>query len=248
MSKIALRLSMLFVLGLLPALSAAGEARDVMQRMQRLLRADTNQARYSMRVKTPEWQREIRMDSWDDRPGKRFFIRILSPVKDRDTTFLKVGPNLWMYIPKLERDIRIPPSMMLSAWMGSDFTNDDLVKSSSIVDDYTHRILKRRGADLIIESLPRPEAPVVWGKLIHRIRRDGTPLWAEYYDEHGALVRRMRFEDVREIGGRRIPARWVMRPLSEPGHETTLILEDATFDIPLDDHIFERANLKRRRP
>ena len=244
------RLFLLFLVFTLTLIHArpvlAGEAHDVMRRMQVLLRADTNRARYTMQVITPEWRREIRLQSWDDRPGRRFFIRILAPRKDRDTTFLKVGPNLWMYIPKLERDIRIPPSMMLSAWMGSDFTNDDLVKSSSIVDDYTHRILSRDDDTFVIESLPRPEAPVVWGRLVHRIRRDGIPLLAEYYDEHGQLMRRLSFEAVREVGGRRIPTRWIMRPVTRPGHETVLILEDAAFNIPLDARIFERAHLRRR--
>ncbi len=247
MARLVFGLAMVSWPGFLSALPAAtDEATDVMRRMQVLLRADTNEARYTMRVITPEWQREIRLQSWDDRPCRRFFIRILAPRKDRDTTFLKVGPNLWMYIPRLERDIRIPPSMMLSAWMGSDFTNDDLVKSASIVDDYTHRILSRDDEAFVIESLPRPEAPVVWGKLVHRIRRDGIPLWAEYYDEHGQLLRRLRFEAVREVGGRRIPTRWIMQPLTRPGHETVLILEDASFNIPLDARIFERAHLRRR--
>jgi len=198
------------------------EALNTMQQLQRLLRSDTNSARYRMQVITPEWQRSMRLDSWDDRPGKRFFIRILSPKKDKGTAFLKAGANLWMYLPKLERDIRIPPSMMLSSWMGSDFTNDDLVKSSSVVEDYRHRIIARDGDILVIESQPRPEAPVVWGKLIHRIRADGLPLSEEFYDEDGNKVRVMHFEAPREMGGRRIPSRWVMEPLDKPGHRTIM--------------------------
>jgi len=119
-------------------------ATDLVSKVQDRLRSQTSYARYTMRIETAEWQRTVRLDAWDDRRHKRFFIRILAPRKDKDTTWLKDGGNLWMYLPKLERDIRIPPSMMLSNWMGSDFTNDDLVKMESVVEDYHHRLLSDR--------------------------------------------------------------------------------------------------------
>lgn len=223
------------------------QALETMKRLQKLLRSDTNIARYTMHVVTPDWQRTMRLESWDDLPGKRFFIRILSPKKDKDTTFLKVGSNLWMYIPKLERDIRIPPSMMLSSWMGSDFTNDDLVKFSSVVEDYDHKVIRRDGNVLIVESIPRPNVAVVWGKLIHHVQVDGLPLLEEFYDEDGKKVRVMHFEDPRELGGRRIPGRWVMEPLNKPGHQTVMEIEQIQFDVTIPPSVFERANLRRRR-
>ena len=228
-----------------PAAGADESARQVMVKLERLLRADTNTGRYLMRVHTKDWDRSIELDDWDDRPGKRFFIRILKPAKDRGTAYLKDGPNLWMYMPKLERDIRIPPSMMLSSWMGSDFTNDDLVKAESVVDDYTHRIIAHKDGVLTVESIPKPDAPVVWGKLVHRIRDDGIPLQEDFYDEHGKLVRSLTFEDVREIGGRRIPTRWVMQPLDEPGKQTVLTIESITFNVPIPASVFTRQNLRR---
>ncbi|MDX8404268.1 MAG: outer membrane lipoprotein-sorting protein [Mariprofundaceae bacterium] len=224
------------------------EARETMIKLQELLRSDTNMARYTMTVKTADWKRSITMDNWDDRPGKRFFIRIIAPKKDRDSTYLKLGPNLWMYLPKLERDIRIPPSMMLSSWMGSDFTNDDLVKSASVVDDYKHSIMSRDSdsGTITIESIPKEDAPVVWGKLVHIIRSDGIPLSEDFYDEHGKKRRSLKFEDAHEIGGRIIPTRWVMQPLDSPDKQTTLQIETIEFDPPIADSVFTRANLKRR--
>ena len=255
----AARLGRLFA-GLLAtlALTCAGAtlaaqdsaAIDLVRKVQELLRSDTNISIYHMEVIRPDWRRAIRLKSWDDRPGKRFFIHILAPKKDRDTTFLKVGGNLWMYLPKLERDIKIPPSMMLTSWMGSDFTNDDLVKSSSVVDDYTHRYLARGGGGaagvVTIESLPKPDAPVVWGKLIHRLRRDGTPLEEVFFDEGGRAVRRLSFEAVKEMDGRRIPTRWIVQPLGKPGHRTVMIIEEIAFDVPITGATFGRANLRRR--
>ena len=232
------------LLASLPA-HAGDAARQTMQRLQDLLRSQTSIATYTMRVTTPEWQRGIRFKAWDDRAGKRFFIRILAPKKDKGTAWLKLGGNLWMYLPRLERDIRIPPSMMLSSWMGSDFTNDDLVKSASVVDDYTHRIINRDARTVTIESLPKPDAPVVWGKLVHVIRSEGIPVSEAFFDEHGRKVRLLEFSDVREMGGRRIPSRWVMHPLNEKGKRTELVIEKIRFDPPIADAVFARANLKR---
>ncbi len=226
--------------------SSSNEARETMVRLQELLRSDTNTARYTMTVRTPDWERSITMDSWDDRPGKRFFIRVIDPVKDRDTTYLKLGPNLWMYLPKLERDIRIPPSMMLSSWMGSDFTNDDLVKAASVVDDYHHSLIRNVDGTVTIESTPKPDAPVVWGKLVHVIRDDGIPLAEDFYDEHGNKKRSMKFENVKEIGGRTIPTRWVMLPQDNPDKQTILQVEAIEFDPKIGDAVFTRANLKKR--
>lgn len=234
------------MLAWLPLAAWAGEdARALMVRLQQLLRSQTSIATYAMRVETPEWTRTIRFRAWDDRPGKRFFIRVLYPKRDEGTGWLKLGGSLWMYLPRLERDIRIPPSMMLSSWMGSDFTNDDLVKAASVVDDYTHRIVARDARTVTIESLPKPDAPVVWGKLVHVLRADGIPLSEAFYDEHGRKRRLLTFEDVRRMGGRTIPARWVMRPLDEPGKRTVLQLQEVRFDVPIPEDVFTRANLKR---
>jgi len=221
------------------------DARTIIEQVQQLLRADTSTARYTMKIMTPEWQRSVRFDAWDDRRHKRFFIRIRAPQKDRGTGWLKDGGNLWMYLPKLERDIRIPPSMMLSSWMGSDFTNDDLVKMESMVDDYRHRVVDENKSVIVIESVPRPEAPVVWGRIIHRVSRDGLPVRDDYYDEHGTHVRRLVFSDPAVMDGRRIPTRWVMTTDTKPGHRTEMIIESVQFNPVLSPDIFTRANLRR---
>ncbi|RMH51462.1 MAG: outer membrane lipoprotein-sorting protein [Zetaproteobacteria bacterium] len=209
------------------------------------MRAERSIARYTMRIETAQWRRTLRFDAWDDRSGHRFFIRVLAPRKERDTTWLKDGANLWMYLPRLERDIRIPPSMMRSSWMGSDFTNDDLVKMDAIVRDYRHRIIGDDGAIYTVESTARPDAPVVWGRIVHRIGHDGLPRTDDYYDEHGRHIRTITFDRVRTMDGRRIPTRWVVQPSATPGRRTVMLLERITFDPPIPARIFSRANLRR---
>jgi len=229
-----------------PMLSSAAEidAKRVIQNVQDLMRSNSSTARYTMHIQTADWQRSISFQSWDDRMGNRFFIRVVSPRKEKGTAWLKSGKNLWMYLPKLERDIRIPASMMLSSWMGSDFSNDDLVKMDSVVADYNHRILSQDGTSITIQSTAKPDAPVVWGKIIHVVGRDGIPLRDDYYDEHGVHIRHLDFREVQTIGGRRIPTLWVMIPLSDIGKKTLLKLENATFDKTIPEHVFTRSNLR----
>ncbi|MDQ6998622.1 MAG: outer membrane lipoprotein-sorting protein [Mariprofundus sp.] len=219
-------------------------ARDLVRRLQDRLRSDSSMTRYNMRIETADWQREVEMDAWDDRAKKRFFIRILAPKKDKNTTWLKSGGNLWMYLPKLERDIRIPPSMMLSNWMGSDFTNDDLVKMESVVEDYTHRVLSEQDGVYAVESIPRPDAPVVWGKIVRLIRHDAMPLSEDYFDEHGAHIRHLAFDRIQMMGGREIPTRWIMQADDSPDKRTIMILEKVTFDAVIEENIFTRRNMR----
>ena len=200
--------------------------------------------------------RVIRFQSWEERDSKRSFIRILGPAKDAGTGFLKLHPNLWMYIPRVERTMRIPPSMMLQSWMGSDLSNDDLVKESSTLDDYSHRLL---GGDpepeghpgrsaYVIEYVPHEEAPVVWGKIVAWIDKEQwSPLQQDFYDEGGEVLRRMRFSDIRQIGDRWVPHHWSVVPLDKEGYSTTVEIERMVFDAEIDPAVFTKRNLRKAR-
>lgn len=240
-----------------PALSpppASPSAREVAESVERTFRGDSGFLDATMIVKSPRLPepRRVRFQSWDDRGGKRSFIRILEPPKDAGTAFLKLHPNLWSWVPRVERTIRIPPSMMLQSWMGSDFTNDDLVRESSVLDDYEHRWL---GVDAsapaapvwVIEYRPREGAPVVWGRIVAWIdAAKRAPLRQEFYDEAGVKLRVMTLGDFRPEGARSYPHRWVMTPLDQPGHETAIEVHAVRFDEKFDDEIFTLRNLERR--
>lgn len=200
--------------------------------------------------------RVVSFESWDDVSSKRSFIRIESPAKDRGTSFLKLHPNMWMYVPRVERTMRIPPSMMMQSWMGSDFTNDDLVRESSELEDYDH-VLK--GLDpsppghpglqaYVVEYIPHEEAPVVWGRIVAWIEVEhGTPLHQDFYDEAGERLRAMEFGDIRIDGDRHVPHSWVMTPLDKEGHETRIEIRTFDFDAEFDDALFTKRNLTRAR-
>lgn len=232
--------------------------REVARRAENALYSDRTYLEAEMTVVSPRLssERVVAFRSWNDRPGNRSFIRISSPAKDAGTGFLKLHPNLWMYVPRVERTMRIPPSMMLQSWMGSDFTNDDLVRESSQLDDYDHELL---GVDpqleehpgeraYVVDYLPHEDAPVVWGRIRAWIETDHhTPLRQEFFDEDGTKLRVFQLSDVREVQGRHFPHRWVMTPLDKEGHQTAIEIEEIRFDEDFDERIFTTRNLKGRR-
>ena len=233
------------------------DAEEIARRAEDVLRSDRTYMEATMTVISPRLgkPRVVSFRSWDDRVKDRSFIRILSPAKDAGTSFLRLPPNLWTYVPRVERTMRIPPSMMLQPWMGSDFTNDDLVKESSDVEDYDHRLLRidesPEGHEglraYVLEYVPHEEAPVVWGRIVGWIATEHfTPLREDFYDEDGVKVRSMHFGDIREVDGRHVPHLWVMTPLEKKGYETRLQVERIEFDASFDDEVFTTRNLKER--
>ncbi len=231
--------------------TAQPTAREIMKRADELTRGETAQGTYTMTVVRPDWERTMVFAYWSEGTEKSF-IRVEEPVKDRGVSFLKVGREMWQYVPRINRVIKIPPSMMLQSWMGSDFTNDDLVKESSVVDDYEHTLLAQEelyGFDTYkIELVPKPETAVAWDKLIEWIRVDDyVPLRAEYYSERGELVRTMLFGDIKRFGDRVIPARYELVEEKKEGRRTILQLDDAVFDKTIPGSVFTQRNLRRSR-
>jgi outer membrane lipoprotein-sorting protein len=237
-----------------PARAEEWTAEKLIERAEDIMRGSTSEMKATMIVTTPRWTREVRFRSWDDRVGDRSFTRILSPRKDRGTGFLRQHQHLWTYLPRVERVMRIPPSMMLQPWMGSDFTNDDIARESSFVEDYKPKLLGRKtfdGVELIgIELVPDDDAPVVWARVEGWLDPESlAPRRFFYFDEpeEGRFerVRTMLLDDVREVQGRPLPHFWEMTPEHKPGHKTSFRIEEVQFDEPMGDDLFTQENLRR---
>jgi outer membrane lipoprotein-sorting protein len=248
-----MRLAAVLLAGALALARAAAasepDARAILDRVETLLWGKTVQGEYEMTIATPRWQRTLELRAWMERP-RRSFIRILAPAKEKGIGSLRIGAEMWNYLPNVERTIKVPPSMMLQPWMGSDLTNDDLVKASSLIDDYDHRVVREEvsggAAAYVLELMPKPEAAVVWGKILYWIRKgDFMPLKEAFYDERGTLVRVMTFSEFRPIGGRTIPTKWEIRPSDKPGNSTTFVIKSAAYDRPIDGEIFTQRNLQK---
>jgi outer membrane lipoprotein-sorting protein len=246
--------TILIITGLLTALSTPPQGPDpteLVRRADRLLRGQTHTGTYRMEVTTPRWTRSLKMRVWT-KGTDRSLIRIDEPAQETGTGFLKMGVEVWSYLPGVAKTVKIPPSMMQQSWMGSDFTNDDLVKESSILTDYTQHLV---GAETLegvatwhLRLEPRPEATVVWGRVEVWIQQEGDIIRREvFYDQSGEQVSEMTLDQIKELGGRRIPTRYVMVPSDKEGHRTVLYIDEATFDEPIADSFFSLQNLRRIR-
>ena len=212
-------------------------------------RGETMQSEMTMTIVRPKWERTISMKSWS-KGEKYFLIYITAPAKEKGQVFLKVDKEMWNYVPTISRMIKIPPSMMMQSWMGSDFTNDDLVKQSSIVVDYEHTLLAketlREKECYKIELIPHEDAAVVWGKIVSWITKDGYDLWkSEYYDEDGYLQNTQNAYDIKNFGDRDIPSRMEILPADKEGEKTVLLFSNSVFNEPIDDSFFSKQNMKK---
>lgn len=230
----------------------AQTATDIIREADEKLRGQSSKSKVTVRIVRPNWTRDITTTSWSF--GSEYaLIFISSPARDEGTVFLKREKEIWNWQPSIERTIKLPPSMMMQSWMGSDFTNDDLVRESSIVNDYTHAFdgdTTVLGYDCHkILLTPKPDAAVVWGKIISYISKDESlQLMAKFYDEDGYLINQMEGFDVIEFDGRTLPQRVRMTPMDNPEQYTEMVYEGLEFDIDVDQEFFSQRNMKRIRP
>ncbi|HVZ79872.1 MAG TPA: outer membrane lipoprotein-sorting protein [bacterium] len=245
-SLVLLGLSLLFSLSLAAADRPA--VKEVLKKVDDLYRGATSQGEVSMIVETPDWKRTMGMSLWSEGMDKTFVV-LRSPAKDAGVATLRVKRDMWNYFPRINKTLKVPPSMMMGSWMGSDFTNDDLVKESSLLDDYDAVWSKEEEPGTwALDLTPKARTATVWGR-IHMILRAGTliPLAEEYFDEHGEKVRIMKFSDVKKVGDRELPMTLELTPLKKPGNRTVLIYKSLEFDKPLPPSTFSLQNLRRAR-
>jgi outer membrane lipoprotein-sorting protein len=233
-----------------PVMAGAAErtGREILNKVDDLYRGDSAHGRMHMHIVTEHWERTLKLAFWSK--GKEYsLIRILEPLKEKGTATLRVENELWNYLPKVERVIKLPSSMMSASWMGSHFTNDDLVKESRMTEDYSFEITfegRKDGREVIeITCRPKPEAPVVWGKLLVTVRpKDFLPYSIEYYDEDLDLARTMIFDRIVELDDRTIPARTTMLPEDKPDEKTKVTYEAIDFNVDIDRSFFSIRNLR----
>ena len=224
--------------------------REIVKHIDELYRSESSYAELEMEIVTPHWERTLKMKAWS-RGMNKTFIRILAPAKDKDVATLRIENEMWNCLPKINKVIKVPPSMMMSSWMGSDFTNDDLVKEFTWLDDYEFELINPEEAEeglLYIELIPREDLPVVWGKIILAARRsDYIPVWEKYYDEKGKLMRVINFLDIKTFDGKAIPSVMELIPEDKEGNKTIIRYLDIKFHSDVSEDTFNLRNLRSRR-
>jgi outer membrane lipoprotein-sorting protein len=212
------------------------------------MRGKSSVATVVMTVHRPDWERKMTIKAWT-RGRKNSLFYIDSPPKDHGNGTLKKGREMWMYNPKINRVIKVPPSMMSQSWMGSDFSNNDLAKSDSLLTDYTHSIIGTESLNgkkvYLIKSMPKPDAPVVWGMQKLKIREDLIWLSQEFFDEDLAPVKKMTTFEIQMLSGKLYPKVWRMRKVDEENKYTELNYTSLVFKFDLPDSLFTLTSLRK---
>jgi len=227
---------------------AQGSAADIIKTMEDRMRGESSYSEMKMTTVRPRYTREVTMKTWAK--GENLsLILITGPARDKGTAYLKRGKEIWNYVPNIDRMIKMPPSMMSQSWMGSDFSNDDLVRESSTIDDYNHRIVRSetyKGYNCwVLELVPKPESSIVYGKVLMWVAKDlYVQLKVENYDEDGILVSTVLFDAIKDLGGRKIPSKMEVIPADKKNQKTVLEYLDARFNFDIKDSFFSQQNLK----
>lgn len=251
MRKLAFMFVAVTALMAVPSLARADEwgqcpgwVGDLVDKADRKTRGQSSVALVSMKV----YKRgtvSMRMKMWSQ-GREKFLAKVRSPARLRGMATLKSGDNLWNYLPRADRIVKLGSSMMGDSWMGSHFTNDDLVKETEFKQHYKCVSHKVWGDYVVVTAKPKPNAPVVWGKVVFKVRKsDSMPVYFKYYNERGKLERTLKFRDVREMGGRKIPTRMIMQPADSPSERTILRYEKVKFNVSIPDRMFTLQGLKR---
>ena len=252
MRKKNIRLSWLALL-LLPWQALAADAPDasaLVENSFKYMRGNASIATVIMTIHRPDWERKMTIKAWTR--GKKYSLfYIQSPPKDHGNGTLKKSREMWMYNPKVNRVIKVPPSMMSQSWMGSDFSNNDLAKSDSFVNDYIHSIVGTETHEglkvYVIKSMPKPDAPVIWGMQMLKIREDLIWLSQEFFDEDFKSVKKMTTLEIQMMGGKLYPKVWRMRETDKEDRYTQLTYSSLTFKSDLPDSLFTLTSLRKAR-
>lgn len=239
----------LFLFTLFFNCAMAQDAVEIVKKADEKAKGNTSISNITIQTIRPTWKREMTVKSWTK--GNDFvIILVTAPQKDKGVVFLKREKEVWNWIPSIERNIKLPPSMMSQSWMGTDFTNDDFVKEASIVEDYDHTIL---GNEIVeerncykIQLIPKATSSVVWGKVLLWIdKKDYLMLKAEYYDEENKLINTLLCSDIKILGGKLLPARMEMIPTEKQGNKTVMIYNSLEFDKPIEEGFFSTQNMPK---
>lgn len=240
--------NLIIALLFIPQFIIAQSAKEVITNMDEKLKGKSVKSQSTITIVRPTYTREMSMVTWSK--GRDYSLTLMtSPKRDEGSTFLNREKEVWSYTPSIERIIKLPPSMMSQNWMGTDFTNDDLVQQSSLVTDYTHEFGEEEtieGYDCYqIIMIPKEDAAIVWGKVIVWVdKTEYMQLKVEFYDEDGYLVNTMLGKDPKDFDGKLLPSEMEMIPADKPGNKTIMRTISMEFDIEIDESFFTTRNMK----
>jgi outer membrane lipoprotein-sorting protein len=220
---------------------------QVVDRLNDLYRSDSSQSHMTMKVVTARYQRELTLEAWTK--GKQDALLVVrAPAREAGAATLRSAEGLWTYAPRADQLVRIPSSLLSDNWMGSHFTNDDLMRETDFLKDYDASLAwhDEGGRRLLRATLiPKPQAPVVWSRIVFLLDpSDDMPLRADYYDRD-KIARTLTYADPHMLAGRRVPFTLVMVPADKPGESTHVEYQELKFGVKVDPGLFTQRGLRR---
>jgi outer membrane lipoprotein-sorting protein len=243
-----IKISILILLAGTASFGQQPSAKEIIKKAYDLMQGETNESMMTMTIVRPAWKRSISFHTWAK--GSDFSLALVTdPAKEKGQTFLKRKNEIWNWVPNIQRMIKLPPSMMSQGWMGSDFSNDDLLKESSIVKDYTHVLIGTETVNEVecykIKLIPNADAAVVWGSIVKWISKaQYFQIKSEYYDEDNLLVKTESASVIKKMGDRDIPTHFELIPADKPGNKTILVIDKVIFNQPMNDSFFSQQNMR----
>ena len=243
------RIVLLFLLLCYNIFSFSQTALEIITKSDDKMRGETSYSEIIISAVRSKWSKDMKLVNWTK--GSDYSVSLVkSPAKEKGTVFLKRKAEVWNYIPSIERNIKLPPSMMMQGWMGTDLTNDDMVKQSSIVVDYSHNII---GLETIqdldcwkIELIPIEDAPVVWGRIIMWVdKSDYIQMKAEFYDEDSFLINKLLSYNIKNFDGKKLPSKMEFIPVEKKGQKTIIEYLVWKFGVTIPDKYFTSQYMKR---
>jgi len=231
--------------------SSAQDAKEIVRKAYEQMRGKSNQAEMTMTIIRPAWTRSVSFKSWSE--GRDFSLTLITaPAKEKGQTFLKLKNKMWTWNPSISRMIKLPSSLMSDGWMGSDYSNDDILKESSIVVDYNHKLIGNEtieGRDCYkIEMIPKEESGLIWGKVLKWIsKKNYLQLKTEYYDEDNFLIKSELASVIKVMDGREIPTKIEIIPEEDAGNKTIVLIKNVKFNVRFKRNFFSQQNMKRIR-
>lgn len=233
----------------LSVIAAQVNPSEVVRTGESAMRGESTQVVMTMNITHTDYKRELKLRSWT-KGTEKSLVEIIKPLKEEGVVSLRLTVDMWNYLPKTDQVIRVPSSMMLQSWMGSDFTNDDLMKMSSLNTDYTHELKGKEKVDgqetYLIHCTPKKDAPVVWGKIYYWARvTDNLPVKEEFYDDKGVKVRTMTLSSFKKMDDRTIPTVLKIQKADNPNESTTVTYEKILYNRNVQDALFEKDSIRR---
>jgi len=226
-------------------------AYQIIKEAQDRMTGKTSIAEMTITIQRPKWKREMSLKTWTKGDDKSISL-VTAPARDKGTVFLRVGKEVWNWVPTVERVIKLPPSMMSQSWMGTDLTNDDLVNQTDLKEDFTHTLLgKKTVGDRMcyqVQSVPKESAAVVWGKIVTWIDvTDYIQMKTEFYDEDDFLINTFNAHNIKVMGGKKVASKFEIVPEEKPGNKTIMEYKSLKFDELIADDIFTTRNMRTLR-